>query len=621
MAINTATIQHRRGSLEDFNPDKMVPGELAFTTDGSRKVFAAFAPGDYKELISSEEIQEDLNEVKEEVQVKLDEALEEVDEKISNSSDKANVIEIEKSGETITATDSSDAKFRGMNVYGKSKQYSTTGKNLFDVSQIIANNNLSISGEKITITTSANSSTVSTGKTLKQLAPSLQVGTSYIITFETTGSNKYVYLDTAKTVWNIGQTITITQDMLNSTLQLYASGVSTTADITKMMIRLASITDATYEKYTGGKASPSPQYPQTVENCENTEVSLLDRNIFGGMALAKKIEANGGTLTETAATVTWACDAIKSNAIYDAFKENTRYTIVLYGKNTANNMIYANIHVEYTDGRVHQLSFPKTGENSYIVYTTEANKTVKGLSHYWHTNGTILLYERCGLFEGVVSLKEFEPYKAKQSLTIPYTLCGIPVSSGGNYTDDKGQEWVCDEVDMERCVYVQRIGRIILDDSQTWTATSIPNLFYTNAPEAKRYKYNAESGYPLICERYIDRMKLYSTLEDGEISTYNPNDTGNAGKNWVYIKDNNLATATEVKEFFANNPTKVHYILVTPIETPLTAEQIATYKALHSNYPTTTILTNNGAGMMVKYGADTKLYIDNKFAELAAQLV
>lgn len=39
-----------------------------------------------------------------------------------------------------------------------------------------------------------------------------------------------------------------------------------------------------------------------------------------------------------------------------------------------------------------------------------------------------------------------------QTLTLPTPngLPGIPVTSGGNYTDQNGQQWVCDEVDLER---------------------------------------------------------------------------------------------------------------------------------------------------------------------------
>ena len=56
------------------------------------------------------------------------------------------------------------------------------------------------------------------------------------------------------------------------------------------------------------------------------------------------------------------------------------------------------------------------------------------------------------------SSPDYEPYR-EQLLTLPTPngLPGIPVTSGGNYTDPQGQQWVCDEVDLERGVKVQRL--------------------------------------------------------------------------------------------------------------------------------------------------------------------
>ena len=57
----------------------------------------------------------------------------------------------------------------------------------------------------------------------------------------------------------------------------------------------------------------------------------------------------------------------------------------------------------------------------------------------------------------------YSPYR-EQLLTLPTPtgLPGIPVTSGGNYTDQSGQQWVCDEVDLERVVRVQRVNQLKL---------------------------------------------------------------------------------------------------------------------------------------------------------------
>lgn len=49
-------IQVRRGANEHFDKDKMLPGEFAVTTDGTRKAYVTFAAGDVKEIAGIEDV-------------------------------------------------------------------------------------------------------------------------------------------------------------------------------------------------------------------------------------------------------------------------------------------------------------------------------------------------------------------------------------------------------------------------------------------------------------------------------------------------------------------------------------------------------------------------------------
>ena len=62
----------------------------------------------------------------------------------------------------------------------------------------------------------------------------------------------------------------------------------------------------------------------------------------------------------------------------------------------------------------------------------------------------------------------YSPYR-EQLLTLPTPtgLPGIPVTSGGNYTDQSGQQWVCDEVDFGKSVKVQKIDKGAFDSTKT----------------------------------------------------------------------------------------------------------------------------------------------------------
>ena len=66
------------------------------------------------------------------------------------------------------------------------------------------------------------------------------------------------------------------------------------------------------------------------------------------------------------------------------------------------------------------------------------------------------------------SSSDYEPYREQLLiLPTPNGLPGIPVTSGGNYTDPQGQQWVCDEVDLERGVKVQRVDKTAFDSTKT----------------------------------------------------------------------------------------------------------------------------------------------------------
>ena len=94
-------------------------------------------------------------------------------------------------------------------------------------------------------------------------------------------------------------------------------------------------------------------------------------------------------------------------------------------------------------------------------------------------------------------------------------------------------------------------------------------------------------------------------MSDCEISHIN--DTANG---YAYRYDALNGDVAAWKAFLDANQVYVVGILATPIETPLSEDEIAQYNALKMNYPNTTIMNNEDAYMAVEYVADTKRYID-----------
>ena len=203
----------------------------------------------------------------------------------------------------------------------------------------------------------------------------------------------------------------------------------------------------------------------------------------------------------------------------------------------------------------------------------------------------------------------YEPYKAVQTVEITHTLPGIPVSSGGNYTDTDGQQWICDEVDFEKGLYVQRIHKQNITDT-----SSLVKHPYANDEYFVCYLQNTPVVGVLACvSSHFERVTRASDLKTRSCIYLI-----NASSNPLHFSVP-MAIASDIngfREWAVSNGVEIFYPLATPVETPLSETEIAAYRAMHSNYPNTTILNDAGAHMVVKYAADTKLYIDNKIAAL-----
>ncbi len=206
----------------------------------------------------------------------------------------------------------------------------------------------------------------------------------------------------------------------------------------------------------------------------------------------------------------------------------------------------------------------------------------------------------------------YEPPRIPQSLTLqtPNGLPGIPVSKDGNYTDSDGQQWVCDEIDLGRGKYVQRVlktkpNKTIVFNKRDENGRC--SLFGVSLFGIKWMQGNIPS---------LSSIAQWSEWGNGVDGTFALAPDG------IYYKDS-TKTLEEVNAMFAKIGTdfEVCGVLATPIERDLTPEEITAYKALRTYSPTTVITNDAGAGMEVAYVADTKAYIDKKFKELNQAIV
>ena len=181
-------------------------------------------------------------------------------------------------------------------------------------------------------------------------------------------------------------------------------------------------------------------------------------------------------------------------------------------------------------------------------------------------------------------------YNDANSATIatPNGLPGIPVASGGNYTDANGQQWVCDEIDFSLGVYTQRCF-------METVAVTFDEAYDRYTGKLKRYAntlFTTDQGISVVCNKLSFNGLTASGVNGVRVSIFNPN--------------------TLVAYYNGEDPgaLDVLYPLATPIETPLSREQIAAFNALHTYRGNTTASNDASAHMEIEYAMDAKKYID-----------
>nr|DAH33261.1 MAG TPA: hypothetical protein [Caudoviricetes sp.] len=179
-----------------------------------------------------------------------------------------------------------------------------------------------------------------------------------------------------------------------------------------------------------------------------------------------------------------------------------------------------------------------------------------------------------------------------QNLTLPTPngLPGVPATSGGNYTDSTGQQWVCDEVDLARGVKVQRIYKVDVD--------------------GENVKFEQSGAYCNVTPRGLPA----SLYKGGELTYAISTLTSlpwyfNKAYSFLYLTAANLAD--QLNASCKKQLGKVYYALATPIETPLTPAEIAAYKALTAYAPDTVVQVSDGAGLKLDYQRDVNIVIKN----------
>lgn len=479
-----------------------------------------------------------------------------------------------------TLNDSDDGKIQDLMIYGKSEQAQYKGKNLLNYEKWktvnIENGTAVFENNGVTLTAIGEDAYTDYRDEKPKIL--VTVGKTYTLSWESEqieGSRAFIFpngmIANSVEVRNEKQVkYTVSAGIDYITFRVGVLKKGKTISFKNIMFEEGSErTD--FEPYTGGKPSPSPEYPQEIKAVVNPVIKTHGKNLLK-VTFQDKMQ-DGVTCTNN------------GDGTYTLNGTATRQTdFSLFGKYDSTVRIPTDIRKTYIIKKSgnSNIQFHVGVANKYTVTCATEDGLIEnkaGISYFicrilsGATLNNFTIYPQ--IEEGSVST-DFKPYQETQA-TLPYELYAIPVSSGGNVTID-GQQYIADYVDVERGKLVRMTELIEYDGTENWSLQSINN--------------NGIANFQIIVTRYISSIGMCDTLQLQKTIISNTNTEGFMinHANSLFIRINTtrgISTLETFKEFLANKHIFILYALSTPTEIDLVKEEITAFKALSTYYPKT----------------------------------
>lgn len=528
------------------------------------------------------------------------------------------------SGSEIVLDDSAEMSLKGLHIHGKSTQTTTTGAQLFDVSAIGGTNpaEADTQGWYELELNNSNGNETDYGKLTTLPSELLKVGTKYNIIVEiekisdcqlyvtSTGiekpySSQFEGDFACNNAGTFARILQTKDDFSESDCMLRTFILANPGKNGYCKFRLTVCEDITvtentfsYEPYSAGYPSPSPEYPREIKSVRNPVYKVHGRNLVKSYQSNKTDKPYASTLYAEIDEIMPDTQYVLSMIIADGNKAYINEDLVKFTKVTGDGerkqiVVTTLSNISKTNARLYE-----KGKGWCILKNDENNTVVSDTKDVQLEIGTVAT--------------SYEPYK-EQTVTLPYTLNAIPVDSDGNYTAPDGQQWICDEIDFERGVYIQRVTKKIIDSKAIIRTTNSKSwLFFIDTKDS--INTNVDGWIKMVQSNYFTKT----------LKAWNTETIGILGNGTDVILSMPGYTVETLKEWLAakeaeGKPLEVYYLLSDPIETPLTEDQIASYKALHT-YNGTTIIESE-ADLSLSYVANPKKYIDKKFTELSQAII
>lgn len=479
--------------------------------------------------------------------------------------------ETSKGIKQVILTNCGQAPFKRFSILGNSHQDSTTGKQLFDVSALKNISGFSVDEDGFIMQKVYNTTSP---KTLKELIPSIEAGKSYYLSVD----NPYDFtgffgFTGSVSAWYKNQTFVPKEDDLNIRPGI-VSKVGGNARY-RLMITEGQ-TASPYEPYTGGKPSPSHDYPQQIKNVGKwneekqkyeVDVRVTGKNLFDKDSVQLNVEFGD------------------ANSDFISMKDGW----------------FVSDFIPVFSGKTYFISGKKTGygyklydiDKHFIknIQLTHGRLSVEDGINYVRINGEMKDLKNIQVELGTTATS-YEPYYKEQTATI---TMDEPLRGIGKYQDKITKDGI-----------VRWIKEIVLDDSSGWTTDNsnqnvgIINRFLHRINDMRNVYYEKVT----VCDKF---RWIGMSASESEAGSYRH--TTHGTKFYICLLKKDYPDVESLKQFLSKNPVTVQYALHNPVTEPLTQEQKSALESL-CTFPGTTVITVDGgdvdAGIEVEYATKNK---------------
>lgn len=318
--------------------------------------------------------------------------------------------------------------------------------------------------------------------------------------------------------------------------------------------------EVTFLPKQSGSGEPSPDNVRPISGWTEVSVTRTGVNVWGGETLADDIVSKvpDATKDTTEKVVAYTASNISNiTNLFTKFKPNTRYTAIIRMKGGVPNMMF-----KYTDGT-------STGISVGVTVSTEG-KTVQCIAGQWQTGSSSMYYDQSGIFEGVKTEDDFEPYQ------------------GETVTESLGSTYYGGKVDFVSGEGSSTMGVADLG-ALNWTFDSANNRFQSVDLTATA-KGNATAVMPnMLCE-------CYPVFKASDTATTTLGITLFTSGQYVYLRviDANYSTLADFETAVTGK--KVCYELATPTTISTSAEEIELLKGKN-------VIWTDGDDILIEYKA------------------